>query len=84
MNIRVETDSDSNKIETLIYRAFENHPHHKPGAKPTEHLIVSKLREAKALTLSLVCEDKTSVVGPPFAQKFKITDPCCTHLQVVM
>ncbi|GLO63715.1 N-acetyltransferase [Vibrio sp. MACH09] len=63
MNIRVETDSDSNKIETLIYRAFENHPHHKPGAKPTEHLIVSKLREAKALTLSLVCEDKTCVVG---------------------
>lgn len=63
MKIRAENHSDISEIETLIYRAFENHPHHEPGAKPTEHLIVNKLRDAKVLSLSLVCEDQTGIIG---------------------
>jgi len=63
MNIRPETKSDINAITALTYAAFENHPHHEPGAKPTEHLIVNNLRDSGALTLSLVAEDKTGIVG---------------------
>ncbi|WP_028764757.1 GNAT family N-acetyltransferase [Shewanella colwelliana] len=63
MKIRAENHSDITEIETLIYRAFENHPHHEPGAKPTEHLIVNKLRDAKVLSLALVCEDQTGIIG---------------------
>lgn len=63
MNIRTETTADHNSIETLTYHAFENHPHHAPGAKPTEHLIINKLRDAGALTLSLVAEDETGIIG---------------------
>ncbi len=63
MKIRTETISDHNAIEALTYQAFENHPHHALGAKPTEHLIINKLRDSGALTLSLVAEDKTGIVG---------------------
>lgn len=63
MNIRAEIHSDIEQIEKLVYRAFENHPHHAPGAQPTEHLIVNKLRQAEALSLSLVCEDETGLIG---------------------
>ncbi len=63
MKIRTETSSDCNAIETLTYQAFENHPHHAPGAKPTEHLIINKLRDNGALTLSLVAEDETGIIG---------------------
>jgi len=63
MNIRPETKSDINAITALTYAAFENHPHHEPGAKPTEHLIVNNLRDSGALTLSLVAEDETGIVG---------------------
>ncbi len=63
MTIRTETTADHNAIETLTYRAFENHPHHAPGAKPTEHLIINKLRDAGVLTVSLVAEDDTGIIG---------------------
>lgn len=63
MKIRTETTSDFNAIEALTYQAFENHPHHAPGAKPTEYLIINQLRDGGALTLSLVAEDETGVVG---------------------
>ncbi|MCJ2375527.1 N-acetyltransferase [Vibrio sp. ZSDZ34] len=63
MNIRAETHTDSRAIEELTYKAFENHPHHAPGAKPTEHEIVNRLRDSGALTLSLVAEDETGIVG---------------------
>jgi putative acetyltransferase len=63
MKIRAENHSDRLEIESLIYRAFLNHPHHEPGASPTEHLIVNKLRDANALSLSLVCEDQTGILG---------------------
>lgn len=63
MKIRTETTADHNVIETLTYRAFENHPHHAPGAKPTEHLIINTLRDAGVLTVSLVAEDDTGIIG---------------------
>lgn len=63
MNIRVETVLDINAIETLTYCAFEGHPHHEVGAKPTEHLIVNRLRDAGALSLSLVAEDDSGIIG---------------------
>lgn len=63
MTIRTETTADHNAIETLTYRAFENHPHHALGAKPTEHLIINKLRDAGVLTVSLVAEDDTGIIG---------------------
>ncbi|CAM3681339.1 GNAT family N-acetyltransferase [Parendozoicomonas haliclonae] len=63
MKIRLESPADISAIETLTYQAFENHPHHEPGAKPTEHLIVNRLRESGNLTLSLIAEDETGVVG---------------------
>jgi len=63
MIIRKENASDINAIERLTYQAFENHPHHEVGAKPTEHLIINNLRADGALTLSLVAEDKSGIVG---------------------
>jgi len=63
MNIRPEIQSDAAAIEALTYQAFENHPHHAPGAKPTEHLIVNKLRASGELSLSLVAEDETGIIG---------------------
>ncbi|WP_260262085.1 GNAT family N-acetyltransferase [Vibrio intestinalis] len=63
MQIRQEKQSDVSTIEAVTYAAFENHPHHEPGAKPTEHLMINKLRDSNALTLSLVAEDETGIVG---------------------
>ncbi len=63
MKIRFENEADLQAIETITYQAFENHPHHEPGAKPSEHLIVNGLRESGALTLSIVAEHETGIVG---------------------
>lgn len=63
MNIRLEQADDINTICDVIYLAFENHPHHQLGAKPTEHLIVNDLRTAGELILSLVAQDETGIVG---------------------
>ena len=63
MLIRFETPADIDAIRTLNYAAFKNHPHHEPGAEPTEHLIVDRLRDAGALTLSMVVEDHGQIIG---------------------
>lgn len=63
MIIRYETPADIDSIRSLNYAAFKNHPHHEPGAEPTEHLIVDNLRKAEALTLSMVMEKDGKVVG---------------------
>ncbi len=59
MLIRQELSTDIAAIDKLNYLAFKDHSHHAPGAEPTEHLIVDKLRTTEALTLSLVVEDKS-------------------------
>ncbi|WP_076407969.1 GNAT family N-acetyltransferase [Shewanella sp. UCD-KL12] len=63
MKIRPENVSDNGAISALTYQAFENHPHHAPGAEPTEHLIVQKLRESGVLSVSLIAEDDTGLLG---------------------
>ena len=63
MTIRKETEKDIQIIERLTYAAFENHPHHAPGQKPMEHLIVNELRAMNALTLSLVYEEEGELLG---------------------
>lgn len=63
MNIRNEIAADVAAIETLTYSAFDGHPHHAPGAKPTEHLIVNRLRESGGLALSLVAAEADRIVG---------------------
>ena len=58
-NIRHEIAADVDAIQTINMEAFANHP----ISHQTEHLIVNALRDAGALTLSLVAEDAGEVVG---------------------
>lgn len=57
MRIRCEEKRDCAAISRVQYAAFTNHPVHPPGAEPTEHRIVERLRADGALALSLVAED---------------------------
>ncbi|AMO57507.1 hypothetical protein GZ77_14955 [Endozoicomonas montiporae] len=63
MNIRKETTEDTGAISNLIYSAFKGHPHHEPGAEPTEHLIVDQLRKQGELSLSLIMEQDGEITG---------------------
>ena len=57
--IRKEIESDIESITEITKAAFENHPY----SHNTEHFIIKVLREAKALTLSLVAEVENKVGG---------------------
>lgn len=57
--VRPETPHDATSIEEVTRQAFASHPH----SRQTEHFIVRALREANALTLSLVAEVSGGVVG---------------------
>ncbi len=59
MSIRKEEPSDIEAIRTLTKVAFEGHSF----SEQTEHFIISDLRSAGALTLSLVTEVDGQVVG---------------------
>jgi putative acetyltransferase len=59
MMIRNELPRDHEAIQTLVAAAFLNHPHSSQG----EARLVGALREAGALTLSLVAENAGEVVG---------------------
>lgn len=59
VTIRSESPPDIPGIHALIQAAFLEMPY----AAHTEHLIVDALRDANALTLSLVAEDRGAVVG---------------------
>ena len=63
IEIRAAQPSDRMTIRDLVYAAFQNHPHHAPGALPSEHLIVERLEADGALTLSLVAVSRGDVVG---------------------
>ena len=63
MNIRPETAQDTQAIAALILAAFHNHPHQDPAKGTTEHRIVQGLRDAGALSLSLVAQDGEDIVG---------------------
>ena len=57
--IRTETSHDVNEIERVTLAAFMG----KFSDNPTEHLIVNGLRDAGALSLSLVAELNEKIVG---------------------
>jgi putative acetyltransferase len=59
MIIRPETSKDIKAIEEVIIAAFAG----KPYGDGTEHLIINRLREARALLLMLVAETEGRVVG---------------------
>jgi putative acetyltransferase len=59
VNIRPETPADYEAITQITYDAFKG----KPYSDETEHWVVLRLREAKALALSLVAEVDGRVVG---------------------
>ncbi|GFK95306.1 hypothetical protein NNJEOMEG_03165 [Fundidesulfovibrio magnetotacticus] len=57
MTIRDERPGDAPGIAKIHYAAFKGHPVHPPGAEPVEHLIVERLRAARALRVSLLAEE---------------------------
>ena len=59
ITIRPETPSDYEAIEQITIAAFSG----KPYSDQTEHLVIRRLREAKALSLSLVSEIDETIVG---------------------
>ena len=59
MIIRAETDRDSLAIRDVTAAAFAGHPH----SDQSEPLIIERLRNDGALTLSLVAEDEGEVIG---------------------
>lgn len=59
ITIRPERPSDEHAIGEVTRRAFESHPY----SHQTEHWIISALRKAGALSLSLVAEQDGNVVG---------------------
>lgn len=66
MHIRDErpgNEQDSRAIIHIEYTAFKGHPMHAPGAEPTEHRIVERLRASGDLTLSLLAEVDGEPVG---------------------
>jgi putative acetyltransferase len=63
MILRHEHAGDAARITEIQYAAFKNHPLRAPGAEPTEHLIVERLRAAGCLTLSLLAEDNGQAVA---------------------
>ncbi|EHJ48965.1 GCN5-related N-acetyltransferase [Solidesulfovibrio carbinoliphilus subsp. oakridgensis] len=63
MHIREERPEDVSRISPIQYAAFQGHPMHAPGAEPTEHHIVERLRASGALALSLLAEAGGEAVG---------------------
>lgn len=59
LTIRAETPADEDSIEQVTRRAFLSHPY----SHQTEQFIIRALREAHALTVSLVAEDAGRIVG---------------------
>lgn len=59
ITVRQESNTDIDDIRQGVFAAFENHPH----SNQTEHLLVEKLREAGALSISLVAEVDSKVIG---------------------
>ena len=59
MIVRKETAADFEAITEIATEAFRNHP----ISNQTEHFIITALRDADALTISLVAEIDGRVVG---------------------
>jgi len=63
MLLKNEQPEDIKRISQIQYTAFKDHPIHVAGSEPVEHLIVERLRNANALTLSLLAEEEGKAVG---------------------
>jgi putative acetyltransferase len=59
LHIRPETPVDAGAIETITLAAFLDAPH----TSRTEHLVIRALRDAGALTISLVAEADRRIAG---------------------
>lgn len=59
INIRLEKTSDIHSIHTTTVAAFLNAPH----TDHTEQFIVDALRNSDALSVSLIAEDSSKIVG---------------------
>jgi putative acetyltransferase len=59
MLIRGEQAGDEDAVRLVVAEAFENHPH----GDQREHVIVDALREAGALSVSLVAEVDGGIAG---------------------
>jgi putative acetyltransferase len=59
MNIRLETPNDTDAVRSVTIAAFKDAPH----SSQTEAYIVDALRDAGALTLSLVAEEHGQIIG---------------------
>ena len=72
--IRAEQPGDLDAIRALVLTAFQDHPHHVPGAAPTEHKIVDELRRVGELSLSLVGIEEGHIVGHIAFSPVRIND----------
>ncbi|HVL77055.1 MAG TPA: N-acetyltransferase [Noviherbaspirillum sp.] len=68
--IRPEQPADAADIEAVIAAAFQNAPH----TSRTEQFIVNALRKAGQLTVSLVAEDDSGIVGHVAVSPVTISD----------
>jgi putative acetyltransferase len=59
IHIRPESPADQDAIGEITRLAFMNHPH----SRQTEQFIIQALRDAKALSVSLVAEEAGRIVG---------------------
>ena len=70
MKIRKEVPSDAVAIEAVIIAAFENAAH----TEHTEQFIVRELRKFDVLSVSLVAEDDSEVIGHVAVSPVTISD----------
>jgi putative acetyltransferase len=70
IDIRPETPADAPAIEAVTVAAFLNAPH----TGHNEQFIVSSLREAGALAISLVALADNSVIGHVAVSRVSISD----------
>jgi len=70
IQIRPETAADIQQIEDLTVAAFLNAPH----TDHTEQFIVKALRNAGALSISLVAEDESRILGHVALSAVSVSD----------
>lgn len=70
LNIRLENPSDIESIDNVTVAAFLNAQH----TDHTEQFIVKALRNARALTISLVAEDENKIIGHVALSPVTISD----------
>lgn len=70
INVRVECHEDISAIEKITIEAFDGHPH----SEQTEYKIVAALREDDALSISLVAEVNSEIVGHIAFSKIEINN----------